>query len=99
MGVLSDLPFQSSLDVIFPPAFLEPYPKINPYVALITIVGLILIILYGQSKKHQRIVPGIPIVGGSDKESVLRNRKRFVHDGKSMLLEGYGKVSILQVSC
>ena len=99
MGILSELPFQSSLDVIFPPDLLEPYSKINPYVALITVLGLILIIIYGQSKKHQKLVPGIPIVGGSDKESVLRNRKRFVHDGKSMLLEGYGKVSILRVSC
>lgn len=99
MGILSEVPFLTSLDVIIPPALLEPHPKINPYVALATILGLIIITVYGQSRKHQRIVPGIPIVGGSDKESVLRSRKRFVHDGKSMLLEGYGEVSILAGSC
>ncbi|KAH6674969.1 putative cytochrome P450 [Halenospora varia] len=41
--------------------------------------------------KHQRLVPSIPIVGGSDKESIKKNRLRFIHDGKSMLEEGYKK--------
>lgn len=52
-----------------------------------------LFLLYFQSvSKHQRLVPSIPIVGGSDKESIKKNRLRFIHDGKSMLEEGYKKV-------
>jgi len=45
----------------------------------------------GKSKK-QRLVPGVPIVGGTDKESILQSRIRFIHDGKNMLQEGYSQV-------
>lgn len=42
--------------------------------------------------KRQRLVPGIPIVGGDDRQSIQKSRIRFIHDGKSMLEEGYEKV-------
>jgi hypothetical protein len=42
--------------------------------------------------KRQRLVPGVPIVGGTDRQSIQKNRIRFIHDGKSMLEEGYEKV-------
>jgi hypothetical protein len=42
--------------------------------------------------KRQRLVPGVPIVGGDDRQSIQKNRIRFIHDGKSMLEEGYKKV-------
>jgi len=45
----------------------------------------------GKSKK-QRLVQGVPIVGGTDKESILQSRIRFIHDGKNMLQEGYSQV-------
>jgi hypothetical protein len=41
---------------------------------------------------RQRLITGIPIVGGEDNESIQRSRIRFVHDGMSMLLDGYRKV-------
>ena len=55
---------------------------------------LILFVLFGTPKKRQRLVPGIPVVGGDYEANVLKNRKRFVHDGKDMLLEGYQKAMI-----
>ncbi|KAK2616584.1 hypothetical protein QQS21_000407 [Conoideocrella luteorostrata] len=39
----------------------------------------------------QRYVPGVPIIGGSDKASIKKNRIRFIHDGMNMLKEGYEK--------
>lgn len=54
---------------------------------------LFAILLYRLSfQKRQRLVPGIPIVGGEDRSSVKENRIRFIHDGKNMLTEGYKKV-------
>ncbi|KAJ5674732.1 cytochrome P450 [Penicillium maclennaniae] len=53
---------------------------------------LFAILIYHLSfQKRQRIVPGIPIVGGEDRSSVKKNRIRFIHDGKNMLAEGYKK--------
>ena len=52
---------------------------------------LVLAVLLGTPKKKQRLVPGIPVVGGDDRASILMNRKRFIHDGKNMLLDGYQK--------
>ncbi|KAI1818685.1 putative cytochrome P450 [Poronia punctata] len=52
------------------------------------IIAVLLIVPFG---KRQRLAPGIPIVGGSDKESIKKNRQRFIHDGMAMLAEGYEK--------
>lgn len=43
--------------------------------------------------RKQVYAPGVPIYGGSDDVSLKKNRMRFVHDSKSMLLEGYWQVS------
>lgn len=43
--------------------------------------------------RKQIYAPGVPIYGGSDDVSLKKNRMRFVHDSKSMLLEGYWQVS------
>ena len=71
----------------------EPFDnrtKLSGYVTVI-LVGL-LFVTVSQRPKKQKLVPGIPIVGGSDVQDVKQNRKRFIHDGKSMLAEGYRKV-------
>ncbi|KAL8635774.1 MAG: hypothetical protein Q9228_006770 [Teloschistes exilis] len=39
--------------------------------------------------KRQRLIPGVPIVGIDERGSVKAARKRFVHDAKGLLQEGY----------
>ena len=71
----------------------EPFDnrtKLSGYVTVI-LVGL-LFVTVSQRPKKQKLAPGILIVGGSDVQDVKQNRKRFIHDGKSMLAEGYRKV-------
>ena len=60
-----------------------------------------ILLYYLSSQKRQRLVPGIPIVGGEDISSVKTNRVRFIHDGKDMLTEGYKKVRYkhIELSC
>ncbi|KAI0107962.1 cytochrome P450 [Hypoxylon sp. NC0597] len=41
------------------------------------------------STPKQRLVPGIPIIGGASTKDRIRNRERFRHDSKAMLTEGY----------
>ena len=61
------------------------------------IVAVLLVLAAIQSfalwTPKQRLVPGILIVGGSSKDEVRASRSRFVHDSRSMVLEGYEKVS------
>ncbi|KAI1356558.1 putative cytochrome P450 [Xylaria sp. FL0043] len=58
--------------------------------ALTTFITLLVsLIFFKPFAKRQRLVPEIPIVGGSDQASIKNNRKRFIHDGMAMLLEGY----------
>ena len=61
------------------------------------IVAVLLVLAAIQSfalwTPKQRLVPGILIVGGSSKDEVRASRSRFVHDARSMVLEGYEKVS------
>jgi hypothetical protein len=40
----------------------------------------------------QRLAPDVLVVGGNSKDDIKKNRSRFVHDGKSMVLEGYKMV-------
>lgn len=63
-------------------------------VALSISVALLLIYLQATTKK-QRLLPGVPIVGGSDPASIKASRMRFIHDSKAMLTEGYKKVGSL----
>ncbi|KAK3177962.1 hypothetical protein OEA41_000094 [Lepraria neglecta] len=69
--------------------FFENRTKLSSYLTVI-VVGLLFVTL-PQRPKRQKLAPGIPIVGGSDIQHVKQNRKRFIHDGKSMLAEGYRK--------
>lgn len=70
--------------------FFENRTKLSGYLTVI-LVGLLFVTL-SQRPKRQKLALGIPIVGGSDIQHVKQNRKRFIHDGKSMLAEGYRKV-------
>ena len=57
----------------------------------IILVGLLLVTVSNRPKM-QILVPGISVVGGSDSQDVKESRKRFIHDGKSMIEEGYQQV-------
>jgi len=70
--------------------FYENRSKLSGYLSVI-FVGLLMVIVTRRTAK-QRLVPGIPIVGGSGIDNIKKNRKRFIHDGKSMLDEGYREV-------
>ncbi|KAG8628254.1 hypothetical protein KVT40_004127 [Elsinoe batatas] len=43
--------------------------------------------------KKQRLAPGILVIGGHDRQSILKSRDRFVHDARSMVVEGYRKTN------
>ena len=58
----------------------------------IIVAGLLLLFLSSYLEK-QVLVSGIPIVGGGDSQHVQENRRRFIHDGKSMIEDGYQQVS------
>ena len=62
----------------------------------ILLAGLLLVttVSTSRSKRRQRLVSDIPIVGGSDGQCVKENRKRFIHDGKAMIEEGYRQVRL-----
>lgn len=45
--------------------------------------------LWGKRRTTQRLVPGIPVVGGSGKHERVKNRKAFIHGSRDMLIEGY----------
>lgn len=57
----------------------------------IILAGLLLFVVSSNLEK-QVLVSGIPIVGGSDSQHVKENRRRFIHDGKSMIEDGYQQV-------
>jgi hypothetical protein len=94
MGFLAKATVYELDRIILPPLLPRlrnlPSAHIAAIVGLVTIVVSILFIApFG---KRQRLAPGIPIVGGSDKASIKKNRTRFIHDGMAMLAEGYQKV-------
>jgi hypothetical protein len=45
--------------------------------------------LWSRWSKTQRLIPGIPVVGGSGKYERAKNRKAFIHGSRDMLIEGY----------
>jgi hypothetical protein len=65
----------------------------TPTAYLFIACSLILISYTYLSRKKQRLVPGILVVGGDDKPSIRKNREKFRQSAKDMLEEGYHKVS------
>ncbi|TDZ21202.1 Ent-kaurene oxidase [Colletotrichum orbiculare MAFF 240422] len=58
---------------------------------LIALLGAALaaVLLLCPKSTAQKYVENVPVIGGCDGDSIKKNRARFVHDSKSMLLEGY----------
>ncbi|KAH8781070.1 putative cytochrome P450 [Diaporthe sp. PMI_573] len=55
---------------------------------------ILLIASFALALKHvfgpkQRLIRGVPVIGGKDEKNRIRNRERFRHDSKAMLTEGY----------
>lgn len=44
--------------------------------------------------QRQKLIAGIPIVGGNDAKSIKLNREKFRTQAKEMLLEGYEQVRV-----
>ncbi|KAI1409846.1 cytochrome P450 [Hypoxylon sp. FL1857] len=61
----------------------------NEITSLLFIITVTLIIWNYFSAPKQRLVPGIPIIGGTSTKDRIRSRERFRHDSKAMLTEGY----------
>ncbi|KAK1977251.1 putative cytochrome P450 [Colletotrichum cereale] len=55
----------------------------------VSVAGVILVILFWLSSTSQKYVKDVVIVGGSDQDSITKNRVRFVHNSKNILLQGY----------
>ncbi|XXH01261.1 hypothetical protein Hte_007615 [Hypoxylon texense] len=66
----------------------------NEIGGLLLFVALAVILLKYFSKPKQRLVPGIPVIGGASKKDRIRNRERFRHDSKAMLAEGYFRSNV-----
>ncbi|KAI0839477.1 cytochrome P450 [Hypoxylon sp. FL0890] len=61
----------------------------NEISGLLVLITIALITWTYLSAPKQRLVPGIPVIGGASTKDRIRNRERFRHDSKSMLTEGY----------
>lgn len=61
----------------------------NDIGGLLFLVTLTLTLWNYFSSPKQRLVPGIPVIGGASKKDRIRSRERFRHDSKAMLAEGY----------
>ncbi|KAI2601918.1 cytochrome P450 [Hypoxylon sp. NC1633] len=61
----------------------------NGISGIVFLTALMLIIWNHFSPPKQRLVPGIPIIGGAGREDRIRSRERFRHDSRAMLTEGY----------
>ncbi|KAI9739473.1 MAG: hypothetical protein M1818_005161 [Claussenomyces sp. TS43310] len=62
----------------------------NVWAGLMLLIIVLAICIQPVSKK-QKLVSGMPVVGGSDHASIKKQRGRFVYDSKAMLAEGYAK--------
>lgn len=85
-------------------AIMSLYHKYQPFVldvrnlwAYLMFLVITLGFFLQNGGRKQRLVPGIPVVGGSDRESIKKQRKRFIHDSKAMITEGYKKVNLLDM--
>ncbi|KAL0767445.1 hypothetical protein CaCOL14_010295 [Colletotrichum acutatum] len=57
-----------------------------------TFLGLtvgVIVLLRALLPEKQKLVPGVLVVGGSDRQSIKANRERFRQNAKEMLQEGY----------
>lgn len=63
----------------------------HPFAIAFAAAALFLILKWHLVPK-QKLVPGVPIVGGNSKKEILASRKRFIHESKDMLVEGYEQV-------
>ena len=76
------------------PARFGPFEKGSIWPASLTVLLVLCAVqLLALWSTKQRLVPGIFVVGGSGKDQIKESRSRFVHDSRSMVLEGYQKVS------
>lgn len=67
----------------------------NPLQLFAALAGIVTVVFIIWNKwSGQRLVAGVPIVGGKDTATIKQNRLRFVHDGKRMLQEGYQAVCL-----
>lgn len=63
---------------------------------LLLLIGMVVVaIIIWNQWSRQRLVSGVPIVGGEDTAAIKQSRIRFVHDGMRMLQEGYQAVCCL----
>ena len=65
-------------------------PLFNIY-SLIAVLCISVVAFFRKSGR-QRLVPNVPIVGLDEIGNIAKARKRFRHDSKAMLLEGYHQV-------
>ena len=100
--ILVIMQFSTSSEGILLEQIQSLYHKCQPFVldvrnvwACLTFLVIILGLFLQNGGSKQRLVPGIPVVGGSDRESIKKQRKRFIHDSKAMIIEGYKKVTLL----
>ncbi|KAL4972598.1 putative cytochrome P450 [Aspergillus desertorum] len=63
------------------------------YVALALAASATLAFIAWVRGSHQKLIPGVQIVGGEHPSAIRKNRLRFLHDAKSMLQEGYNKTN------
>lgn len=57
--------------------------------AILTLLVPLFWTFWSKWSTTQRLVPGIPVVGGGGKHERARNRKAFIHGSRDILIEGY----------
>lgn len=71
----------------------EGHAKLYTYMAILA--GLIALAGLFPRSSHQKLAPGVTVVGGDDKQAILASRERFRQGAKEMLVEGYKKARSL----
>ena len=72
---------------------LDPFSYQSRILSCVSIViGSLLLLVLASHHEKQVLVSGVPIVGGGESQHVKKNRRRFIHDGKSMIEDGYQQV-------
>ncbi|OTB06304.1 hypothetical protein M426DRAFT_115142 [Hypoxylon sp. CI-4A] len=61
----------------------------NDLGSLLLVIPFILFTWRYVSSPKQRLIPGIPIIGGANSRDRTQNRERFRHDSQAMLAAGY----------
>jgi hypothetical protein len=67
---------------------------LNRTTAYVTLSIALILFLFNGFKRNgsQQLAPGIMVVGGNEKQTIMANRERFRENAKEMLQEGYRKV-------